>query len=74
MYDRPGRAGTAIGLLITQRSRVYAAGQDQAPAALREAGLIDALTGTGPEVRDAGDLPEQVWRPDRERPFAQNAG
>jgi arginase len=51
----------------------YAAGQDQAPAALREAGLIDALSGMGLEVRDAGDLPEQVWRPDRERPFAQNA-
>jgi arginase len=40
----------------------YAAGQDQAPAALRDAGL-----------HDDGDLPEQVWRPDRKRPFAQNA-
>jgi arginase len=51
----------------------YAAGQDQAPAALRDAGLVEALTGTGFVVHDDGDLPEQVWRPDRKRPFAQNA-
>lgn len=50
----------------------YAAGQEQAPAALREAGLLEALTETGHEVRDHGDLTEQAWRPDRDRPFAQN--
>jgi arginase len=52
----------------------YAAGQDQAPAALRQAGLVPALSDAGLVVRDHGDLPEQVWRPDRQRPFAQNAG
>jgi arginase len=52
----------------------YAAGQDQAPAALRAAGLIEALTGAGLVVFDQGDLPEQVWKPDRQQPFAQNAG
>jgi arginase len=52
----------------------YAAGQDQAPAALRHAGLIEALTDAGLAVRDHGDLPEQIWRPDRQQPFAQNAG
>ena len=52
----------------------YAAGQDQAPAALRQAGLIQALNDTGLRVRDHGDLPEQIWRPDRQRPLAQNAG
>ncbi len=52
----------------------YAAGQDQAPAALRHAGLIEALTDAGLVVRDHGDLPEQIWRPDRQQPFAQNAG
>src|SRR5580658_7087645 len=51
----------------------YAAGQDQAPGALRDAGLVAALTGAGLAVHDDGDLPEQVWRPDRNRPFAQNA-
>jgi arginase len=52
----------------------YAAGQDQAPAALRQAGLIQALNDTGLLVRDHGDLPEQIWRPDRQRPLAQNVG
>jgi arginase len=52
----------------------YAAGQDQAPAALRHAGLIQALNDAGLPVRDHGDLPEQIWRPDRQRPFAQNVG
>ena len=50
----------------------YAAGQDQAPAALRSAGLIDALCAVGLEVHDDGDLPLQVWRPDRLSPRAQN--
>jgi arginase len=52
----------------------YAAGQDRAPAALRRAGLIQVLQDTGLEVRDQGDLPEQIWRPDRQHPLAQNAG
>jgi arginase len=50
----------------------YAAGQEQAPQALRSAGLLDALTEAGREVVDAGDLPVQVWRPDRARPLVQN--
>jgi arginase len=52
----------------------YAAGQEQAPAALREAGLIDALRGAGVPVEDLGDLPKQIWRPDRVNPQAQNVG
>jgi len=51
----------------------YAAGQEQAPAALRSAGLIDALRVEGLQVHDEGDLPLQVWRPDRINPRAQNA-
>jgi arginase len=50
----------------------YAAGQDLAPAALREAGLVGRLAGSGIEVHDDGDLPHQVWRPDRDHPLAQN--
>ena len=50
----------------------YAAGQDQAPAALRSAGLVEALAGTGLEVHDDGDLPVQIWVPDRDHPLAQN--
>jgi arginase len=52
----------------------YAAGQDLAPAALRSAGLPGQLTGSGLEVHDDGDLPHQVWSPDRDHPLAQNAG
>jgi arginase len=51
----------------------YAAGQDLAPAALRSAGLPAQLLAAGLEVRDEGDLPVQVWKPDREHPLAQNA-
>lgn len=50
----------------------YSAGQEKAPAALRAGGLLEALTETGHEVQDHGDLTEQTWRPDRNRPFAQN--
>jgi arginase len=51
----------------------YAAGQEQAPAALRAAGLIEKLGSTGWEVSDHGDLPRQTWHPDRSNPRAQNA-
>ena len=50
----------------------YCLGVEQAPAALREAGLIGALEAAGHQVRDGGDLPVHRWRPDRERPLAQN--
>jgi arginase len=51
----------------------YAAGQDLAPAALRSAGLLEQLIAAGLEVHDDGDLPHQIWSPDREHPRAQNA-
>jgi arginase len=47
-------------------------GQEQAPAALRAAGLIEALDGAGFDVSDLGDSPVVPWRPDRARPRAQN--
>jgi arginase len=49
----------------------YAPGQEDGPAALRAAGLLDAL---GPEARDAGDVDGFRWRPDPERPRAANLG
>ena len=52
----------------------YAAGQDLAPGALRSAGLLEQLIGSGLEVHDDGDLPYQAWSPDRDHPLAQNAG
>jgi arginase len=73
----------AVGPNITIVSRItligfpsslgsYAAGQDLAPAALRSSGLVTALTEVGLDVRDHGDLPTQVWCPDRDHPRAQN--
>jgi arginase len=47
-------------------------GQDQTPAAIRDARLIDALAEAGFEVRDLGDSSVVPWRPDRGRPRAQN--
>jgi arginase len=51
----------------------YAAGQDQAPDALRAAGLLEALSAIGRTILDLGDLPRQIWYPDREQPFTQHA-
>jgi arginase len=47
-------------------------GQEQAPAALRAAGLLELLGGAGFDVSDLGDSPVVPWRPDRTRPRAQN--
>jgi arginase len=47
-------------------------GQEQAPAALRAAGLVEALGGAGWHVEDLGDSRVVPWRPDRARPQAQN--
>ena len=52
----------------------YAAGQDLAPAALRSAGLLEQLIASGLQVHDDGDLPHQIWSPDRDHPLAQNTG
>jgi arginase len=64
------RALSVIGVPSSAGS--YAAGQEQAPAALRSAGLIDALDVHGLSVHDEGDLPVQTWHPDRINPRMQN--
>jgi arginase len=50
----------------------FAPGQERAPAALRRAGLLDALGDAGTVVRDHGDREVWRWRPDREQRSAQN--
>jgi arginase len=50
----------------------FAPGQEDAPERLRQAGLIDLLRDNGVDVRDRGDREPWRWRPDRERPRAQN--
>jgi arginase len=49
-----------------------AAGPERAPAALRAAGLVEALRGVGYEVADLGDDPPQLYQPDEESPRARN--
>jgi arginase len=47
-------------------------GQEQTPAAIRAAGLVEQLGRVGFEVGDLGDSPVVPWRPDRANPRAQN--
>ena len=62
-----------LGLLGAPTSMAsFAPGQEKAPRALRDAGLLDALTSAGIEVVDHGDLPLRRWGPDRANPRAQN--
>ncbi len=50
----------------------FAPGQEDAPAALRAAGLVGRLQQAGVDVDDLGDLPRRRWTPDPLRPTAQN--
>lgn len=50
----------------------YAAGQEKAPTALREAGLLERLREKGVQVGDLGDVPGFCWQPDLEHPHAMN--
>jgi arginase len=50
----------------------FAPGQERAPIALRDGGLVGGLTAAGFEVRDHGDGQLRRWFPDREHPFAQH--
>jgi arginase len=64
------RAIDVIG--VPSSMGAFAPGQERAPAALREAGLLQGLRSRGFEVRDLGDSQERRWFPDREHPFAQH--
>lgn len=50
----------------------YSPGQEEAPAAFRRHGLVEALGRRGRAVRDDGDVAEFRWRPDLSRPQAMN--
>jgi arginase len=50
----------------------FAPGQEQAPHALRAAGLVEHLRRSGLDVRDRGDREVWRWRPDRRKRRAQN--
>lgn len=50
----------------------FSAGQEDAPAALRDAGLLEALIAAGVDAVDLGDIPRFAWRPDPSSPRAMN--
>lgn len=65
--------GGRLGLLgVPSSLGAYAPGQENAPAALRAAGLVERLAQAGLQVVDHGDSELTRWRPDRDYPFAQN--
>src|SRR6476661_2383244 len=57
---------------VPSSAGAYAPGQEKAPQALRDAGLLAGLRAAGIEAVDHGDSEPWRWRPDREQPFAQN--
>ena len=66
--------GRRVGLIgVPTSAGAFAPGQEQAPAALRAAGLVAALESAGLEVEERGDREVWRWRPDRDEPRAQNA-
>jgi arginase len=55
-----------FGLIgVPSSAGAHGPGQEKAPAALRQAGLIGALRETGLEVEDLGDLPVVRFSPDK---------
>ena len=65
----------ALGVIgVPSSAGSYAPGQERAPQALRDAGLLAGLRAAGVEVVDHGDSEIWRWRPDREHPYAQNLG
>jgi arginase len=57
---------------VPSSAGAYAPGQEKAPRALRDAGLLAGLEAVGVAVVDHGDAPVWRWRPDPEHPYAQN--
>jgi arginase len=57
---------------VPSSAGAFAPGQEQAPAALRRAGLLEKLAEAGIAVSDQGDSPVWRWKPDRDNPHAQN--
>jgi arginase len=57
-----------IGIIgVPSSAGAHWPGQEKAPRALREAGLVELLESAGVDVIDHGDLPRARWRPDGER-------
>ena len=67
--------GQPLALIgVPTSAGAFAPGQERAPGAVRDAGLLELLRDAGIDVRDRGDRQVWRWRPDRENPRAQNLG
>jgi arginase len=67
-------SSSALGVIgVPTSAAAFAPGQEKAPQALREAGLLECLGRQGVSVHDRGDRTMWRWRPDREHRWAQNA-
>jgi arginase len=64
------REWVAIG--VPTSAGAHHAGQDRAPAALRQAGLLSRLREAGVQVTDSGDLPGAIFAADPDHPSARN--
>ena len=62
-----------IGLIgVPSSAGAHWPGQEKAPRALREAGLVERLESAGLAVSDHGDLPRVRFRPDKRQRHEQN--
>jgi arginase len=68
----PMRGIELIG--VPSAAGTHGPGQEDAPAWLRDAGLLTGLAARGVAVRDHGDLPRVPFRPDPDHPRQQNLG
>ncbi|HEY3868393.1 MAG TPA: arginase family protein [Actinocrinis sp.] len=57
---------------VPSSAGAHHAGQERAPAALRQAGLLSRLRAAGLDITDAGDLPVTPFAVDHEHPKARN--
>jgi arginase len=65
--------GERLALIgVPTSAGAFAPGQEQAPTALREVGLVELLREAGVDVNDRGDREAWRWRPDRVNRRAQN--
>lgn len=63
----------SLGIVgVPTSAGAFAPGQERAPAALREAGLVEALAAHGVATHDHGERRSWRWRPDAAHPRAQN--
>jgi arginase len=67
------RQPNKIALLgVPTSAAALSLGHENAPAALRTAGIVDRLRAIGYEVADLGDDPPQLYQADEESPRARN--